>query len=152
MKIEKSAFENNNKIEIKEKFNYSDIEIKDALVNEVTSAEIYAVAEKIGKEDYLIKIEYKPTIKYLDARSLKELTLYFQYEDEVMFSSDFKKAEELEIDYFEESIDLKQLILELIILNLPMNYSVEKPYNFYDESEEVIQKNPFAEIFEKKEE
>ena len=64
------------------------------------------------------------------AKILEKLNVDFKFEDEVLFTDDLQKAQELDIDFTEDEINLEELIWELVLVSIPYNYS---------ESEKIVE-------------
>ncbi len=131
-------------------FDFSDREIDDALVKSIKNCNYKITNIPLDKDETLLKVSINSKVNYLDARTLSELILDINFEEDIPFSFNQEQAEELDIDFFEEEIDIKELVFELIIVNIPFNYSKEKNPNVLSEEEFYINENkPFANLLKK---
>ncbi len=131
-------------------FDFSDREIDDALVKGIENCNYRITNIPLDENETLLKVSINSKVNYLDARTLNELILDINFEEDIPFSFNQNQAEELDIDFFDEEIDIKELIFELIIVNIPFNYSEEKNPNVLSEEEFYINENkPFANLLKK---
>ncbi len=132
------------------KFDFSNREIDDALVKSIENSSYKITNIPLDENETLLKVSINSKVKYLDARTLNELILGINFEENIPFSFNQDQAEELDIDFFDEEIDIKELIFELIIVNIPFNYSEEKNPNVLSEEDFYINENkPFANLLKK---
>ncbi|MFV0289112.1 MAG: hypothetical protein ACK5HR_06670 [Mycoplasmatales bacterium] len=130
----------------------TNINTQDALVKSIDTCKYNIQSLVVEENMILLRLEVISIITYLDARTLKEIKMNIDFKEEIPFSFDKDHSNEMDIDYFEEELDLKQLIFELIMINIPFNYSEENSENVLKEEEFYKQNNqPFAKIFEEKE-
>ena len=73
----------------------------------------------------------------------------FKFEDEVLFTDDLQKAQELDIDFTEDEINLEELIWELILVNIPYNYSESEKVSTSTQETISNEQAPFANLFKK---
>lgn len=132
-----------------EKFNfdYKNKTISDALIKEIGSSIGSVEKYRISDSAISLKIEGIAKVLYLDARTLDELTLEIKVLENVEFSSDKIQAEELDIDYIEEELDLEELIFELIITQIPFNYSENENTLIKKEGDFDTDNKPFENLF-----
>ncbi len=131
-------------------FDFSSREIDDALVKSIIKCNYKIINLPLDKDETLLKVSISSEVKYLDARTLNELTLDINFEEDIPFSFNQEQAEELDIDFFDEEIDIEELIFELIIVNIPFNYSEEKNSKILSEEEFYTNENkPFANLLKK---
>lgn len=131
---------------------YTDKQIDDALIKNIDKCNYKVSSLVLADDEILLRTEVDSIINYLDAKTLEEIKLNISFEEDIPFSFNEEKSEELDIDFFNEELDLKELIFELILVNIPFNYSINKNDNVLPEEafyEEVNQ--PFAKIFNEKE-
>lgn len=148
MKIDIRQLEEQGQVKVSEVIDYSIRDSKDVLIQKIKNVDIEAVAVNMGKKEYHITLDYVANVTYLDARSLRPLNLTFDFHDDVIFSSDFQKAEEFELEYFEgEEIFLDDLIFDLTCVSLPINYSEESEDTVIKEADSQYENKPFANIF-----
>lgn len=129
----------------------TDISIKDAIIKQLNyvrgSLDIVLVDN--DSIDLIFDVTYN--VDYLDARTLEPLVVDFKLQDDIMLTDNQVKAEDLDIDYINEEIDVKTLVSELILVNIPFNYS-QAPANYAVDSQDDNTYQPFAGIFGNKEE
>ena len=142
----KSKLYISNKIE----FNFQDKNVSDALLKRVNNVAVSYNASLVDKDEIHLNIDVKYNVEYLDARTLEPLNVDFNFQEEVLFTNDLQKANELDIDYIDEEISLEQLVWELILVSVPFNYSQAEPStpieinNVKDDEHQ-----PFANLFKK---
>ena len=131
---------------------FSDKVIDDALVKSINQC-VYTVENlPFDKTETMLRLIVRSEITYLDAKTLEEIILNVDFDEDIPFSFEKEQAEELDIDFFAEELNLELLIYELIMVNIPFNYSenindkVLSEEVFYDEGNQ-----PFAKIFKKEE-
>ncbi|MGL4588896.1 MAG: hypothetical protein ACRCUP_01485 [Mycoplasmatales bacterium] len=134
-------------IEIESTQNYESREVSDALVKSINTIDYYVKALAIEFDEYSLEIEFQVNANYLDARTLKELNVNFNFEENIIFTSSEKKSEEFEIELIqEEELDLDELLFELAVVNMPFNYS-EADSNLFVKEEELEQTSmPFKNL------
>jgi hypothetical protein len=98
----------------------------------------------VGSQDLDLHINVKYKINYLDSTNLELIILSRNFEEEVCFTVNEKRAEELDIDCISGDVNLDDLILALINVDIPFNYSNEKIKTSKIDSESY---NPFSNIF-----
>lgn len=129
----------------------TDISINDAIIKQLNrvqgSLDIVLVDD--DSIDLIFDVTYN--VDYLDARTLEPLVVDFTLQDDIMLTDNQVKAEDLDIDYINEEIDIKTLVSELILVNIPFNYS-QAPANYAVDSQDDNTYQPFAGIFGNKEE
>ncbi|MGL5021525.1 MAG: YceD family protein [Mycoplasmatales bacterium] len=134
----------------KGEFNFQDKNVSDALLKRVNNVAVFYNATLVDKDEVHLNIDVKYNVEYLDARTLEPLNVDFNFQEEVLFTNDLQKANELDIDYIDEEISLEQLVWELILVSVPFNYSQSKPstpietMNVKDDEHQ-----PFADLFKK---
>lgn len=129
------------------KVNFSNRSVDDALIKSVDDCTYKISSILLDNEEILLQLEVKSKVKYLDARTLKELTLDINFKEDIPFSFKKEEAEEMDIDFFDEELDIENLLFELIIVNIPFNYSEEKNPNVLSEEEFYENTNkPFANL------
>ncbi len=112
----------------------SNIKIDDALIKQINEVKGSLNIMMVDSDSMLFKLDADYNVDYLDARTLNPLKLDFSIVDDLMLTSSESKAIELDIDLIEDDeIDVDQLVFELIMVNIPFNYS---------ESEDVKKDNP----------
>lgn len=129
----------------------TDISIKDAIIKQLNYVQgsLDIVLVDNDSIDLIFDVTYN--IDYLDARTLEPLVVDFKLQDDIMLTDNQVKAEDLDIDYINEEIDVKTLVSELILVNIPFNYS-QAPANYAVDSQDDNTYQPFAGIFGNKEE
>ncbi len=139
-----------NTLSLNEKVDYSTRECEDALLQRVNFANINVDAYLVDQSEVHISIDVEYDFNYLDAVNLDELHLSFSFEEKVLFTNDQKKAEELDIDYFTDEIDIDELVWNLILVDVPFNYSEARGNSdiLKDTSLEDTY-NPFSDLFKK---
>ncbi len=135
-------------IEMKEVLDLSAREVEDALVERITKADIIVNAYIIEPTEVHVNLDVEFDVDYLDARTLAPLELKLDLQEEVLFTTNLQKAEELDIDHFEKEINIQDLIWELMVVSIPFNYSEVAATNVVTE-EEFNEQKPFANIFNK---
>lgn len=124
--------------------NLNGFEITDALIKQVNDVFGTLDVSLIENDTFQFDFDVKYNVDYLDARNLNPLNLNFEMIDGIMLTTNKDKAEELDIDFIEEDeIDILELVLELILVNIPYNYS-EAPSMVVDEEDGMY--HPFANI------
>lgn len=151
MKIKFEQLKEILKISHQEKFDFSANKINDALLKKINWAEVNLMAFLVDETDISINIKINYNIDYLDARNLEPLVLNFKIDDQILLTTDLQKAKELDLDHFTDEIDVEQLIWELIIINVPFNYSKAQPLTASHDDSDVIN-FPFANAFKKSKE
>ncbi len=135
---------------LSERFDYSDRACEDALLNRVNFADVNVDVYLVDQSEVHVTLNVAYDINYLDAVNLDELHLSFEFEEKALFTNDQKKALELDIDYINDEIDFKELVWDLILIDIPFNYSEAKAEVMREEDLEVEDTyNPFSEIFNK---
>ncbi len=148
MRIDIDQLKEEGTLVINEVLDFSNLETNDALVKSVRSVNATATAVDMGNNEYHITMDYTAEVNYLDARTLAPLDLTFDFHDDVIFSSDFQKAEEFELEYFEgDEIELDELLFALTCVRMPINYSEDGSDTIRKESEAQFENKPFADIF-----
>lgn len=129
----------------------TDISINDAIIKQLNRAQgsLDIVLVDNDSIDLIFDVTYN--VDYLDARTLEPLVVDFTLQDDIMLTDNQVKAEDLDIDYINEEIDVKTLVSELILVNIPFNYS-QAPANYAVDSQDDNTYQPFAGIFGNKEE
>lgn len=129
----------------------TDISIKDAIIKQLNYVQgsLDIVLVDNDSIDLIFDVTYN--VDYLDARTLEPLVVDFKLQDDIMLTDNQVKAEDLDIDYINEEIDVKTLVSELILVNIPFNYS-QAPVNYAVDSQDDNTYQPFAGIFDNKEE
>lgn len=144
MKIDIKNLIDKGSITINESIDFSSEEIADQLIEKILTIKVNCQAFAVNDYEFNLNLDYQVNLIYLDARDLKPLELSFNYSDNVMFTSDFQNAKDLDIDYVKEEINIDELIFALAIVNLPINYSEGKKLP----PESVpIENKPFAKVF-----
>ncbi len=139
-------------LSLSEKVDYSNRECEDALLERVNFANIDVDAYLVEDSEVHLTINVVYDFDYLDALNLCELHLSFEFEEKVLFTNDQKKAEELDIDYFQEEIDIDELVWNLILVDVPFNYSEARDNSDVMKESDLDDHdtyNPFSEIFKK---
>lgn len=129
----------------------TDFSINDAIIKQLNRVQgtLDIVLVDNDSIDLIFDVTYN--VDYLDARTLEPLVVDFKLQDDIMLTDNQVKAEELDIDYINEEIDVKTLVSELILVNIPFNYS-QAPANYAVDSQDDNTYQPFAGIFGNKEE
>lgn len=129
----------------------TDISINDAIIKKLNYVQgsLDIVLVDNDSIDLIFDVTYN--VDYLDARTLEPLVVDFKLQDDIMLTDNQVKAEDLDIDYINEEIDVKTLVSELILVNIPFNYS-QAPANYAVDSQDDNTYQPFAGIFGNKEE
>lgn len=129
----------------------TDISINDAIIKQLNYVQgnLDIVLVDNDSIDLIFDVTYN--VDYLDARTLEPLVVDFKLQDDIMLTDNQVKAEDLDIDYIHEEIDVKTLVSELILVNIPFNYS-QAPANYAVDSQDDNTYQPFAGIFGNKEE
>lgn len=148
MLINFEELENSKHISVNTTTNFSDRDTRDALLKQVNDVNVEYNAYIIEPKDVHVSLDVKFNVDYLDAKTLDPLKVDFNFKEEVLFTTDLQRAEELEIDHFVENIDLTELIWELILVTVPYNYSENESKNTITE-EAATEQQPFANLFNK---
>lgn len=129
----------------------TNISINDAIIKQLNYVQgsLDIVLVDNDSIDLIFDVTYN--VDYLDARTLEPLVVDFKLQDDIMLTDNQVKAEDLDIDYINEEIDVKTLVSELILVNIPFNYS-QAPANYAVDSLDDNTYQPFAGIFGNKEE
>lgn len=129
----------------------TDISINDAIIKQLNYVQgsLDIVLVDNDSIDLIFDVTYN--VDYLDARTLEPLVVDFKLQDDIMLTDNQVKAEDLDIDYINEEIDVKTLVSELILVNIPFNYS-QAPANYAVDNQDDNTYQPFAGIFGNKEE
>ncbi len=149
MLINFEELEKNKHISAEKTINFSDRETKDALLKQVNDVNVRYSAYIIEPKDVHVSLDVDFAVDYLDAKTLEPLKVNFNFNEEVLFTTDLQRANELEIEHFIEEIDLTELIWELILVTVPYNYSENNSKNTITE-QEAQEQTPFANLFNKK--
>lgn len=150
MRIDIEQLKDEGTLTISEVLSFTGKETYDVLIQSVDKVEASATAIDMDNGEYHVNVNYTAHVKYLDARNLKPLDLTFDFNDDIIFTSDFQKAEEFELEYFEgEEIELDELLFALTCVSLPLNYSEDESGSIKKESETQYENKPFADIFNK---
>ena len=136
-------------LSLKEDIDFSSREVDDALLKKVNRASVTVNVTLIENNEALINIDCVSNVEYLDARTLEQLNVNFMFQEEVLFTDDLQKAQELDIDFTEEEINLEELIWELILVNIPYNYSESKKSSTSTQEINSNEQAPFANLFKK---
>ncbi len=128
--------------------NFKNRDTEDALLKQVNDVNVTYNAYVIEPKDVHVSINVDFNVDYLDANTLDPLKVDFSFDEEVLFTTDLQRAEELECDYFEEEIDLTELIWQLILVSVPYNYSENGSKDTISE-EQANEQMPFANLFNK---
>lgn len=128
--------------------NFSDRDTEDALLKQVNDAQVSFDAYIIEPKDVHVSLSVDFNVDYLDAKTLDPLKVDFSIDEEVLFTTDLQRAEEMEFEFFEEEIDLTELVWALILVTVPYNYS-ENESTYTISEEEANQQTPFANLFNK---
>lgn len=129
----------------------TDISINDAIIKRLNRVQgsLDIVLVDNDSIDLIFDVTYN--VDYLDARTLEPLVVDFALQEDIMLTDNQVKAEDLDIDYINEEIDVKTLVSELILVNIPFNYS-QAPANYAVDSQDDNTYQPFVGIFGNKEE
>ncbi len=150
MRIDIEQLKDEGSVTVSEVLSFEGKETYDVLIQSVDKVEATATAIDMDNGEYHVSVDYTASVKYLDARNLKPLDLTFDFHDDIIFSSDFQKAEEFELEYFEgDEIVLDELLFALTCVGLPLNYSEDETNSIRKESEAQYENKPFADIFNK---
>ena len=136
-------------LSLNEEINFSSREVDDALLKKVNFANVSVTVTLIENNEAMINIDCTSNVDYLDARTLEKLNVDFKFEDEVLFTDDLQKAQELDIDFTEDEIKLEELIWELILVNIPYNYSESEKNSTSTQETNSNEQAPFANLFKK---
>lgn len=128
--------------------NFSDRDTEDALLKQVNDAQVSFNAYIIEPKDVHVSFSVDFNVDYLDAKTLDPLKVDFSLDEEVLFTTDLQRAEEMDFEHFEEEIDLTELIWALILVTVPYNYSENRSVHTISEKE-ADQQTPFANLFNK---
>ncbi len=128
--------------------NFKNRDTEDALLKQVNDVNVTYNAYIIEPKDVHVSMNVDFNVDYLDAKTLDPLKVDFSFDEEVLFTTDLQRAEELEFDYFEEEIDLTELIWQLILVSVPYNYSENRSTDTISE-EQANEQMPFANLFNK---
>lgn len=148
LSIENVKEENN--FERNFEFDYSNNETNEVLLKKVSKVKGNLSAFLIANDEINVTVSGTYNAVYLDARTLTPLDVEFQFDENLMFTNQLNKAEELDIDYLQDEIEIKDLVWELILMSCPFNYSEEKNDQILTE-EQMDQTFPFADLFKEKE-
>lgn len=129
----------------------TDISINDAIIKQLNYVQGSLDVVLVDKDSIDLIFDVTYNVDYLDARTLEPLVVDFKLQDDIMLTDNQVKAEDLDIDYINEEIDVKTLVSELILVNIPFNYS-QAPANYAVDSQDDNTYQPFAGIFGNKEE
>ncbi len=150
MRIDIEQLKEDGNLTVSEVLSFKGKETFDALIESVDTVEATATAMDMDNNEYHVSVDYTAHVRYLDARNLNPLNLTFDFHDDIIFSSDFQKAEEFELEYFEgEEIVLDEILFALTCVSLPLNYSEDATGSIKKESEAQYENKPFADIFNK---
>ncbi len=139
-----------NMLSLSERVDYSMMSCEDALLEKVNFADINVDAYLVDNTEIHMTINVTYDFNYLDAVNLDELHLSFSFEEKVLFTNDQKKAQEYDIDHFVDEIDIDELVWNLILVDIPFNYSEARgSVKSESELESNDTYNPFSEIFKK---
>lgn len=130
-------------------FDFSERKIEDALIQNISKTDVEFNVMLIGDDEILLKINFSTIINYLDARTLDPIKLNIKNEEEIPFSFNKKKSEELEIDFIEEELDADDLVFELILAQIPYNYSENNSDLILSEEHFYEEGKPFENLFKK---
>ncbi len=148
MIIYKEDIEGTYNFSVESEFDFSKAKIEDALIEQIDSCNFRLNVNSINEDEFIFNLKINAMINYLDAKTLDPLKLDLDIDESVPFSFNKDTANELDIDFFDEEIDLKELVLELILVNIPFNYSENTNSNIISEAEFKEENNkPFAQIF-----
>lgn len=128
-----------------------DISINDAIIKQLNYVQGSLDIVLVDNDNIDLIFDVTYNVDYLDARTLEPLVVDFKLQDDIMLTDNQVKAEDLDIDYINEEIDVKTLVSELILVNIPFNYS-QAPANYAVDSQDDNTYQPFAGIFGNKEE
>lgn len=129
----------------------TDTSINDAIIKQLNHVQGSLDIVLIDNDSIDLIFDVTYNVDYLDARTLEPLVVDFALQDDIMLTDNQVKAEDLDIDYVNEEIDVKTLVSELILVNIPFNYS-QAPANYAVDSQDDNTYQPFAGIFGNKEE
>lgn len=131
-------------------FDFSKRETNEVLLKKVTEVSGTINAYVVGNYEINVVVSGSYKAVYLDARTLSPLNVEFQIDDNLMFTNQLNIAEDLDIDFIEDEIEVSELIWELIIMSCPFNYSEEKNDQILPEKQ-MDENFPFADLFKEKE-
>lgn len=150
MKILKDELFKEEPFSLSTQLNFGKEVVNDALVKGIGIASVNLQSFNIEEDEISLNIKVNVNIDYLDARTLESLELPLTFEENILFTTSIAKEKEADIDLIVDYLDLYELIYQLIVVNIPFNYSQsEKTTNekdFYDDNK------PFTTVFNKKEE
>ncbi len=147
MKIDFEELKLKKNISFCEKIDFSKREITDALLKQINISKINCNVTLIDNDEALVKVDCNFNAKCLDARNLELLNVNFNFQEEVFFTNNLQKAQELDIDFTKDSIELEELIWELMLVSIPYNYSKEAKSTTFIEEELNSEQKPFANLF-----
>ena len=127
--------------------NYASMELNEVLLKKVNSAEVEVSAYLVGTEEIHLKLDVEYNVQYLDSVDLKELNLTFNFEEQVIFSKNQQSAVEFDYEDYIKEIDVIDLVWNLIIVDVPLNYTEHK-FDVLEVLEEPTN-TPFADLFKK---
>ncbi len=133
-----------------EKLDFSQREINDALLKKINSSNINCSITLIDNDEAMVNIECNFNAHCLDARNLEYLDVDFNFQEEVLFTTNLQKAQELDIDFTEESIELEELVWQLMLVSVPYNYSKESKNTSFSNENSKPEHTPFANLFKNK--
>ncbi|WOO86612.1 hypothetical protein RZE82_05725 [Mollicutes bacterium LVI A0039] len=150
MRIDIEQLKDEGSVTVSSSLNFAGRETHDVLIESVEEVKATATALMIEAGEYHVSVDYTAHVKYLDARNLNPLDLTFDFHEDIIFSSDFQKAEEFELEYFEgDEIVLDELLFALTCVSIPLNYSEDESGSIKKESDSQFENKPFADIFNK---
>lgn len=124
---------------------YTNKECIDALLVSVNYADIEVNAYCVDDIDVHLSLSVNYEFKCLDAINLDDLIVERQFEEEVLFTNNQARADEMDIDYFVKEIDIEELVFQFILVDVPFNYSEQKRVTVkLEDLEETY--NPFADL------
>lgn len=128
---------------------FDDYKIEDALTEKILDCNFTLKSYPIDN-GVLLDLDITAQVAYLDARTLNNIKLDININESIPFSFSKTQSEELDIDYFDDELNLNDLVFELILVNIPLNYSEEKNSNVLTEDSFNENPNqPFKQIFKK---
>lgn len=152
MKILKEDIKSVHDFQLSGEIDFSAYPIDDVLIKKIISFKYELISYVIDVDEISINLKATSEILYLDAKTLDELILKLNFQEDIPFSFNKKIADELDIDYFEEELDLELLLFDLLLINIPPNYSENKNDNVFPENHFYeSNSNPFKKILKNKE-
>lgn len=149
MKIKFEEVSKNKSLSDKQRFEYNIVNETEVLFKKLNYSDVIFDAYMFDKDVLALSFKVSYNVLYLDSYTLDPIDLTNEFDEQIFFTNDLQKSIDYEYEYSEnEEIDFKELVKDLIYVDVPLSYSEAKDL-FVDVEDENEVISPFANLFNK---